>query len=86
MRCAVHKCKSSNEKGRYCRFYSFPSDETLRKKWKDFCGRPKDFNASHARICSFHFVSDDIERNLKYEMGKNEHGINLISIITITII
>ncbi|XP_054743889.1 zinc finger protein weckle-like isoform X1 [Anastrepha obliqua] len=70
MRCKVANCKSENKR-RACdiSFFSFPSDETLAKKWVQFCRRENAFNTKTSYVCMKHFTTEDIQNNRQFEMG-----------------
>lgn len=62
--CAVALCNSNNNKEckaveSNLRYFSFPSDKILRRKWVQKCYRFSKFNVNNARICSRHFVEED---------------------------
>nr|XP_017021175.1 52 kDa repressor of the inhibitor of the protein kinase [Drosophila kikkawai] len=70
MRCAVNNCGNNNRhsnKSKW-RFFHFPREPTLLKKWVDFCERDN-INPETACICNEHFVAEDFERNMQYELG-----------------
>ncbi|XP_054725731.1 uncharacterized protein LOC129235744 [Anastrepha obliqua] len=70
MRCAVQSCRKGNgNKASDISFFSFPSNEVLAQKWKQFCQRTQDFNIRTSYICMYHFIRDDFENRLKFEMG-----------------
>ncbi|XP_054725732.1 52 kDa repressor of the inhibitor of the protein kinase-like [Anastrepha obliqua] len=70
MRCAVRNCGSDNGgKTSDCSFFIFPTDEALAQKWKQFCRQPKDIDITTSYICMYHFIREDFENGLKYEMG-----------------
>lgn len=66
MFCAVQYC--ANEK-RKLRSFSFPKDTKLCEKWIQFCQRPSKINTKLEKICVDHFLSEDFERDLPYELG-----------------
>lgn len=66
MYCAVLGCKSQDSKkdrDKGIRLLSFPRGRDLRKKWKNACRRPENFNIYKNRICSLHF-SDDVKEEV----------------------
>lgn len=70
MRCAIYGCSSDNSKkvkDSPLRFYRFPSNENVRKKWISSCCRADKFNPDIARVCSKHFLESDFLRNLQHE-------------------
>ncbi|XP_053945484.1 uncharacterized protein LOC128854977 isoform X2 [Anastrepha ludens] len=70
MRCAVQSCRKGNgNKASDISFFSFPSNEAVAQKWKQFCQRTQDFNIRTSYICMYHFIRDDFENRLKFEMG-----------------
>lgn len=73
MRCAVFGCDNNNSKNSATkwRFFHFPKDKTLLKKWVHFCRRTDEINIKNACICEVYFVPEDFERNLQFEMGNN---------------
>lgn len=70
MRCAVVSCKSDNQsKKTPCKnikFFHFPKDLNLRKKWLDATKRKDKVNIKTAVVCSKHFCESDYKVNLKY--------------------
>ena len=64
--CAVRGCVPV--KNKKLRFYSFPTNKILARKWVEKCSRRNNFNEKHAAICQNHFSSAQIRRNLKYEL------------------
>ena len=64
--CAVAICKSPNGPG--ILYHAFPKDPELRVQWIQACMRKDPINPVHAEICSNHFVEDDYDRDLKYEL------------------
>lgn len=52
------------------RFFRFPKDQILCKKWVHFCCRSDKFNVKTARMCSLHFDGDDFERDFRAELIK----------------
>ncbi|KAJ8914789.1 hypothetical protein NQ315_014531 [Exocentrus adspersus] len=72
MRCAVCRCNSDNQskKNPYSdiKFFHFPKDETLCKKWLLATKREDKFNLKTACICSKHFQDTDYKLNLQHEL------------------
>ncbi|XP_067637812.1 THAP domain-containing protein 1-like [Eurosta solidaginis] len=69
MRCAVFGCNNNNRNENKWRFFHFPKDAVVAKKWLHFCRRKDVVNLKTACICEFHFTPEDFERNIQYEMG-----------------
>lgn len=63
--CSVAICKSNAQKAKKCnqeiRFFTFPKDKILRKKWVTLCYRKDKFDPSNKRICSKHFDLNQYE-------------------------
>lgn len=75
MKCAVKNCNSDhNRRGCEVSFFNFPTNPEVRKKWVSFCRREKTFIPTKSYICMLHFKEEDIENNLKYEMGMYERN------------
>ncbi|XP_067629249.1 THAP domain-containing protein 1-like [Eurosta solidaginis] len=71
MRCAVFGCNNNNKNSnkKKWRFFHFPKDAVVAKKWLNFCRRKDVVNLKSACICEIHFTHEDFERNIQYEMG-----------------
>lgn len=69
--CAVALCTNGSHNQPNLSYFRFPLDEKLRKKWKAFCRRAdKKFNTvADPRICSQHFLKEDLKKTLS---GKTE--------------
>ncbi|KAJ8952425.1 hypothetical protein NQ318_014517 [Aromia moschata] len=68
MRCAVYGYNTNNRSKNNFKFFGFPKDYKLKAKWRHLCKPEDTFNINNARICSNHFVDEDYERNLRYEL------------------
>ncbi|KAJ8938284.1 hypothetical protein NQ318_013023 [Aromia moschata] len=68
MRCVVCGYNRNNLSKNNFKFFGFPKDEKLKAKWRHLCKREDPFYVNNARICSNHFVDEDYERNLRYEL------------------
>lgn len=70
MRCAVVGCDSDNQSKRNpckdVKFFSFPKDANLSKKWLHLTKREDKVNLKNAVICSKHFCESDYNVNLKH--------------------
>ncbi|KAJ8932645.1 hypothetical protein NQ318_002942 [Aromia moschata] len=70
MRCAVVGCDSDNQSKRNpcknVKFFSFPKDDNLSKKWLHLTKREDKVNLKNAVICSKHFCESDYKVNLKH--------------------
>ena len=63
--CAVRCCHNTKKRTKGCiRFFRFPRDEKLRKRWILLCDRDSNFNASNAMVCSIHFLPSDYNHSL----------------------
>ncbi|XP_017471709.1 PREDICTED: THAP domain-containing protein 2-like, partial [Rhagoletis zephyria] len=70
MKCAVLNCHTDYKvKASECSLFSFPVNPVLRKEWIQFCRQNKDYNFSTAYICMEHFVREDFENIVQFEMG-----------------
>ena len=69
--CAFALCTNGSHNQPNLSYFRFPLDEKLRKKWKAFCRRAdKKFNTvADPRICSQHFLKEDLKKTLS---GKTE--------------
>ncbi|KAL7737418.1 hypothetical protein ACLKA6_013019 [Drosophila palustris] len=68
MNCAVEDCTNLKSKSK-SRYFSFPKDPQLQKRWAHFCRRPDTINSKSEKICIEHFLESDFERDLGYELG-----------------
>lgn len=83
MRCAVYGCNSDNQsKKNPCdgvKFFHFPKDKVMCKKWVHATKRKDKFNVKTACICSKHFLKSDFKVNLQHELlnycPKNYRGL-----------
>lgn len=83
MRCAVVGCDSDNQSKRNpckdIRFFRFPKDHNLSKKWLHLTRRKDKLNVKNAVICSKHFCVGDYKVNLKHTLlnytPKNYRGL-----------
>lgn len=83
MRCSVFGCNSDNEsKKNPCpnvKFFTFPKDPIMRKKWLHLTKRKDNVNLKYAVVCSRHFCESDFKVNLKHTLlnytPKNYRGL-----------
>ncbi|KAM8712910.1 hypothetical protein ACLKA7_013268 [Drosophila subpalustris] len=68
MNCAAKDCTNLKSKSK-SRYFSFPKDPQLRKRWAHFCRRQDTINSKSEKICIKHFLESDFERDLGYELG-----------------
>ena len=54
-RCAVFNCKSNSAISKNIKFFRFPKEKKLCKKWVTACHRKDKFKTTGARVCSQHF-------------------------------
>ena len=64
--CAISVCKNNSKKRPDLKFFEFPSEEKLRKKWSAFCRRAdKEFESvKYLHMCSEHFEAKHIVKTL----------------------
>nr|CAH7714512.1 unnamed protein product [Callosobruchus chinensis] len=83
MRCAVVGCNSDNQSKRNpckdIKFFHFPKDPNLSKKWLLLSKRKDKVNIKYATVCSKHFCESDYKVNLKHTLlsytPKNYRGL-----------
>lgn len=83
MRCSVFGCNSDKDsKKNPCpdvKFFSFPKDPVLQKKWLHLTKRKDKVNLKYAVVCSKHFCESDYKVNLKHTLlnytPKNYRGL-----------
>lgn len=83
MRCSVFGCDSDNEsKKNPCpniKFFSFPKDPIMSKKWLHLTKRKDQLKLKGAVVCSRHFRESDYKVNLKHTLlnytPKNYRGL-----------
>uniref|UniRef100_A0A6P7GZ16 THAP domain-containing protein 1-like n=1 Tax=Diabrotica virgifera virgifera TaxID=50390 RepID=A0A6P7GZ16_DIAVI len=72
MRCAVFGCGSDNQsKKNPCpevKFFTFPKNSELCKKWIHLTGRKDKFIVKNSVLCSKHFVESDYKVNLQHKL------------------
>ncbi|XP_039276032.1 THAP domain-containing protein 2 [Nilaparvata lugens] len=72
--CCVPNCRGNYQKTSKVSVFSFPKDETLKRKWIQAIRR-KNFNPTKSsKVCEKHFDDRDI---IKVVRAYNEHGENL---------
>lgn len=69
-RCAVLGCTNNNMKteGTGIKYYTFPKNEDLWKRWVEACQRSDTFKFQNAKICSKHFSKECFFRSTRQQM------------------
>ncbi|KAL1489557.1 hypothetical protein ABEB36_013510 [Hypothenemus hampei] len=72
MRCAVFGCNCDNKSKKNpisgVKFFHFPKNKDLAKKWLHATGRKDKVNLKNACVCSKHFSESDFKENLQHKL------------------
>ena len=71
--CAVCGCSSNSRisKAKGIKFFRFPKDSKVQRRWKAACKRKDDFCVLNARVCSLHFKNSEYRDSGKENTLRN---------------
>ncbi|XP_075229670.1 uncharacterized protein LOC142329169 isoform X27 [Lycorma delicatula] len=62
MSCAINGCSNNKRNQKNLKYFRFPLDEEMTKKWAIYCKKSRNFKT--ARVCSVHFDESSYEKRL----------------------
>lgn len=71
MKCCAKNCLNKYSKVNKIKFFGFPNEKKLQKKWLEFCGKSRSAEISRSwKVCEIHFKDDDFIGKYQCDLGK----------------